>query len=39
MFYAMFKKQYEDSKLDLEQVKKGSIEMWRPAMIVDSILE
>lgn len=39
MFFTLFKKQYEDSKLELEQLKKGSLEMWRPAMIVDSILE
>ena len=39
MFYAMFKKKYKDSKLDLEHLKKGSLDMWRPTMIVDSILE
>jgi hypothetical protein len=34
-----FKKQYPDSKLTLDLQTKGSLAMWRPSMIVKSILE
>ena len=37
-FYNIFKKRYPDSKLTLEHLAKGSINMWRPSMIVESIL-
>jgi hypothetical protein len=39
MFVELFKIKYPDSKLDIENLKKGSLSMWRPMMIVDSILE
>ena len=38
-FYNIFKKRHPDSKLTLEHLTKGSISMWRPSMIVNSILE
>ena len=38
-FFQTFKKYYPDSKLSLEPLHKGSFSMWRPAMIVDSILD
>ncbi len=38
-FYATFKKQYPQSKLTLDMQTKGSMKMWRPSMIVPSILE
>ncbi|MBU1658122.1 hypothetical protein KKG72_03610 [bacterium] len=38
-FFDIFKKYYPDSKLNLELQTKGSMEMWRPSMIVDSILD
>ena len=34
-----FKKEYPDSKLTLDLQTKGSLGMWRPSMIVKSILE
>ena len=37
-FFLIFKKYYPDSKLQLEALHKGSFSMWRPAMIVNSIL-
>jgi len=38
-FFNLFKDMYPDSKLNLEFLTKGSLSMWRPSMIVDSILE
>ena len=38
-FYKIFKSRYKDSKLSLEHLTKGSLSMWRPSMIVDSILD
>ena len=38
-FYELFKRKYKDTKLNLELLPKGSLEMWRPAMIVRSILD
>ncbi len=39
LFYEIFKNKYPDTKLQLDNLKKGSKEMWRPSMIVDSIFE
>ncbi len=39
VFYRIFKKYYPKSKLNLEVLTKGSLEMWRPSMIVNSILD
>ena len=38
-FFNLFKDMYPDSKLNLDFLTKGSLSMWRPSMIVDSILE
>ena len=38
-FFNLFKDMYPETKLNLELLKKGSFSMWRPSMIVDSILE
>ncbi|MFK5938235.1 MAG: hypothetical protein QM497_07555 [Sulfurimonas sp.] len=38
-FFLTFKSRYKDSKLSLEHLTKGSLTMWRPSMIVNSILE
>ena len=38
-FFELFKRKYKDTKLNLELLPKGSIEMWRPPMIVSSILD
>ncbi|MCD6173874.1 MAG: hypothetical protein J7J96_08860 [Sulfurimonas sp.] len=38
-FYEIFIKRYPDSKLNLELLTQGSLSMWRPSMIVDSILD
>ena len=38
-FYAYFKEAYPNSKLSLELLTQGSLNMWRPSMIVESILE
>ena len=38
-FYNIFIKHYKDSKLSLELQTKGSLSMWRPSMIVKSILD
>jgi len=38
-FYKQFKKSYPESKLNLDYVAHGSITMWRPFMIVNSILD
>ncbi len=38
-FFEIFIKQYKDSKLNLELLTKGSLSMWRPSMVVDSILD
>lgn len=38
-FYNIFKKYYPESKLNLELLTKGSMKMWRPSMIVKSILD
>ena len=38
-FYLQFKEKYPSTKLTLEHLKQGSLSMWRPSMIVDSILD
>ncbi len=38
-FFETFKQKYPDSKLNFELLKKGSLSMWRPSMIVKSILD
>jgi len=38
-FYDIFKKHYPNTKIDLEHQKKGSLAMWKPIMIVKSILD
>ena len=38
-FFNIFKKYYPDSKLNLDLQTHGSLKMWRPTMIVNSILE
>ena len=38
-FYDFFKKSYPESKLNFELLTQGSLHMWRPAMIVNSILD
>ncbi len=38
-FFNYFKENYRDSKLNLEHLTQGSLSMWRPSMIVKSILE
>lgn len=38
-FYEIFTKYYKDSKLNLELQPQGSLSMWRPSMIVNSILD
>ena len=38
-FYKLFKEHYPASKLNLEHLTQGSITMWRPSMIENSILE
>ncbi len=38
-FFVQFKEKYPTTKLNLEQLKQGSLEMWRPSMIVPSILD
>jgi len=35
--FGYFSKEYKDTKLNLDRLVKGSIKMWRPSMIVDSI--
>jgi WD40 repeat protein len=37
-YFEIFKKYYPDTKLDIEHQNKGSMKMWRPSMIVDSII-
>lgn len=37
-FFTIFQKYYPDTKLNLEKLRKGSLSMWRPSMIVKSIL-
>lgn len=37
-FYKQFKSKYPASKLNLEHLTQGSLSMWRPSMIEDSIL-
>jgi len=39
VFYNLFKESYPDTKLNLELLTKGSFSMWRPSMIVNSILD
>jgi WD40 repeat protein len=39
MFFEVFKKNHSDTKLNIEFLKKGSLSMWKPSMIVESILE
>ena len=38
-FFKLFKSHYPKSKLNLEHLTQGSINMWRPSMIENSILE
>ena len=38
-FFESFKEKYPDTKLNLELLHKGSLEKWRPTMIVKSILD
>lgn len=38
-FFQLFKSKYPNSKLNLELQTKGSIDMWRPSMVVESILD
>jgi len=38
-FYEIFIKKFPESKLNLELLTKGSLSMWRPSMVVDSILD
>ncbi len=38
-FYKLFKEHYPTSKLKLEHLTQGSITMWRPSMIENSILK
>lgn len=38
-FYEVFKEKYPDTKLNLELLSKGSLSLWRPSMLVKSILE
>jgi WD domain, G-beta repeat len=38
-FFLYFKDSYPNSKLTLEHLTHGSLSMWRPSMIVDSILD
>jgi len=38
-FYNYFKDNYPESKLNLEHLTQGSLSMWRPSMIVTSILD
>jgi hypothetical protein len=38
-FFDLFKRYYPDSKLNLEHLHKSSLNLWRPAMIVESILD
>jgi len=38
-FFHLFEDQFPETKLNLELLSKGSFAMWRPSMIVDSILE
>ena len=38
-FFSLFKEKYPTSKLNFELLSKGSFSMWRPAMIVNSILD
>lgn len=37
MFFEVFKKKLNDTKLNFEHLQKGSLSMWRPSMIVKSI--
>ncbi len=37
--YNVFKKRYPESKLALDNLTQGSLSMWRPTMIVSSILD
>ena len=39
VFFKIFKRYYPKSKLNLKLQTKGSMEMWRPSMIVNSILD
>ncbi len=38
-FFNLFQDMHPETKLNLEFLKKGSFTMWRPSMIVDSILD
>jgi hypothetical protein len=35
----LFNKRYPDTKLNIDKLNKGDIERWRPAMIINSILD
>lgn len=37
-FFEIFTEDYKETKLNLELLSKGSLSMWRPSMIVESIL-
>ena len=37
--FAIFQKRYQDSKLNIDLLKEGTIKNWHPAMIVPNILE
>ena len=39
LFHEQFQKKYPDSKLNIDLLPKGSLSLWRPAMIVESILD
>ncbi|MDF1876863.1 hypothetical protein JHD47_03420 [Sulfurimonas sp. SAG-AH-194-L11] len=38
-YFMLFKKKYPATKLNLEHLTQGSLSMWRPSMIVESILD
>ncbi len=38
-FFEIFKKYYPNTKLNLEYLNKGSIKLWKPSVVVDSILD
>ena len=38
-FFILFKEKYPSTKLSLEHLTQGSLTMWRPSMIVTSIME
>lgn len=38
-FFRLFKEHYPESKLNIEHLAQGSVSMWRPSMIENSILD